>query len=108
VPELIGYRNLEAAWLLAREAKKDYCLLVCHEHPLRHHEATLVQDYRNQTSNGGWPHLSNDQRTDFAQRIGTVSWAAILEHWPELAPLPIWDHPRKLNTGGQPPELANP
>lgn len=33
-------RNLEAAWLLATAARKDWWLVICHEHGLKHHEET--------------------------------------------------------------------
>jgi hypothetical protein len=77
-------RNLEAIWSLAKEREKDYCLLICHEHALKHHEALLVDGYRKGTWTGGWPHLSEDLRSDFAKRIGTITWGTIVGMWPAL------------------------
>lgn len=77
-------RNLEAVWSVATEKKKDYCLLICHEHPLKHHEQALVNGYRTRTWTAGWPHLTEPQRADFSRRIGTVTWQAIAEKWPQL------------------------
>jgi hypothetical protein len=39
-------RNLEALWLLASESQKNFWLLICHEHDLKHHEQELVTGYR--------------------------------------------------------------
>jgi hypothetical protein len=80
-------RNMEAIWLLANERNKDYCLVICHEHALKHHEKALIDGYRNCTWTAGWPHLSTDQRAEFAKRIGTVTWQRIVDAWPELRAL---------------------
>jgi hypothetical protein len=77
-------RNVEAAWLLAQELGKDYWVLICHEYPLKHHEAQLIAGYRAGTWNGGWPHLPEAQRREFGQKIGTLRWAQIAEVWPQL------------------------
>jgi len=82
-------RNLEAVWTLANAADKDYCLLICHEHPLKYHEQLLVEGYRNRTWSGGWPHhLTATQRREFAKRIGTVTWQEIAGAWPLMRSLP--------------------
>ncbi len=81
-------RNLEAVWSIARSAGKDYRLLICHEHALKHHEVLLVDGYRGGTWTGGWPHLTDDLRREFASRIGTVTWGAIVGEWPDLQKLP--------------------
>ena len=81
-------RNLEAVWILAAAEKKDYCLIICHEHPLKHHEQALVTGYRNCTWDAGWPHLPAEQRKQFSKRIGTVTWQKIAAEWPSLRDLP--------------------
>jgi hypothetical protein len=81
-------RNLEAVWSLASLHQKDYCLLICHEYPLKHHELSLVNGYRCATWAGGWPHIGEDQRREFATRIGTLTWGAIAMEWPTLRTLP--------------------
>jgi hypothetical protein len=53
-------RNLEAAWLLAKEGKKDFWLLICHEYELKHHEQELINGYRAGTWKAGLPHLSEE------------------------------------------------
>src|SRR5438034_988078 len=70
-------RNLEAVWGLAQASGKDYMLLICHEHPLKHHEVSLIEGYRRGTWAAGWPHIEPDQRRQFATRIGTTTWGAI-------------------------------
>ena len=50
-------RNLEAAWRVAAETNRDYCLLICHEESLKHHERALINGYRTQTWAAGWPHV---------------------------------------------------
>jgi hypothetical protein len=35
-------RNLEAVWMLAEAAGKDWWLIITHEHCLKHHEEQLV------------------------------------------------------------------
>lgn len=81
-------RNLEACWLVAsernKERRKDYCLLLCHEHPLKHHEESLVAGYRSGKWTGGWPHLGPQQHQEFSGRIGTVTWARIAAAWPGM------------------------
>lgn len=82
-------RNLEAAWVLATAAEKDFWLVICHEHELKHHEAALAEGYRNGTWSAGWPHLSAETRSLFREKIGTLAWATIFRRWPEvLAGLP--------------------
>jgi len=81
-------RNLEAVWILANAAKKDYCVIICHEHPLKHHEEALVDGYRNCSWAGGWPHISDNQRKEFSKRIGTVTWQQIAGKWKDLRTLP--------------------
>jgi hypothetical protein len=81
-------RNLEAVASLASSFSRDYCLLICHEYPLKHHEIALVNGYRAGTWAGGWPHLPEDQRREFATRIGTVTWGTIATEWPSLRTLP--------------------
>jgi|SRR6267378_4471356 len=75
-------RNLEAAWLCAKG--KEVCLVICHEHPLKHHEELLIDGYRHGTWAGGWPHLSADERKMLGSRIGTVTWTRLATEWPEL------------------------
>jgi hypothetical protein len=81
-------RNVEAAWLLATEAKKDFWLLICHENELKHHEQELIDGYRAGTWKAGFPHLAAKTRSLFQQKIGTVTWQLILRRWPELAEVP--------------------
>jgi len=81
-------RNVEAVWSIASKWGKDYRLIICHEHPLKHHEVALLEGYRTGTWAGGWPHIAEDQRREFATRIGTVTWAAIAREWPSLRSLP--------------------
>jgi hypothetical protein len=80
-------RNVEAVSSLACRAGKDYCLVVCHEQPLKYHETLLIEGYRRGTWAGGWPHISENQRREFATRIGTVTWGAIATEWPTLRTL---------------------
>ncbi len=77
-------RNLDAVWQLAGQAQKDFWLLICHEHDLKHHEQELVDGYRAGTWKAGFPHLSEDTRLLFRQKIGTVRWQAIFRQWPAL------------------------
>jgi hypothetical protein len=81
-------RNLEACWSLASEAGKDYRLIICHEHRLKHHEARLLEGYRQATWFAGWPHVPDEQRREFAARIGTLTWQEIAQEWPGLRTLP--------------------
>lgn len=81
-------RNVEAVWQLADAVKKDYYVIICHEHPLKHHEAELVQGYRTGNWSAGWPHLSAEQRMAFSTKIGTLKWQQIAAEWPELRSLP--------------------
>lgn len=81
-------RNVEAAWSLARAARKEYCVLICHEHPLKHHESALVGGYHNGTWTAGWPHMPEEQRRAFGQRIGTLTWGKIVRKWPALRAVP--------------------
>lgn len=93
-------RNLEAVWLLAKNAGKDYCLVICHEHPLKHHEQALLDGYRKCTCAAGWPHISADQRTEFSNRIGTLTWHKIGDAWPDLRSLPqLHDLPSESDNG---------
>jgi hypothetical protein len=78
-------RNLEALWLVASESKKDFWLLICHEHDLKHHEQELVTGYRAGTWKAGFPHLTPDVRAIFQRKIGTVRWKTIVDHWLGLA-----------------------
>ena len=75
-------RNLEAAWMLATAAEKDFWLVICHEHELKHHESALVEGYRSGRWSAGWPHLPMATRSLFREKIGTLTWAKILGHWP--------------------------
>ncbi len=77
-------RKVEAAWSLASDAGKDFCVLICHEGRLKHHEQLLVDAYRAGTWAGGWPHLSQAVRGQFAKRIGTLTWGHIQAVWPEI------------------------
>jgi hypothetical protein len=81
-------RNVEAVWSIASAAGKDYRLIICHEHQLKHHEICLVEGYQTGTWAAGWPHIAEDQRREFATRIGTVTWGAIAREWPSLRTLP--------------------
>ena len=78
-------RNAEAVWLYAQGLDKDACLIVCHEHRLKHHEELLIGGYRRGTWAGGWPHLSADERKALGSRVGTLRWQALIEEWPPLA-----------------------
>ena len=77
-------RNLEAAWRHASALGKEYCLVICHEEELRHHEQLLVDGYRAGTWAGGWPHVDRAQRRELGRRIGTLRWGAILGTWPRM------------------------
>jgi len=81
-------RNLEAAWILATEKgkgeKNDFCVVIAHEHPLKHHERLLVEGYRSGAWVGGLLHLDEATRRLFRNRIGTVTWARLAEEWPAL------------------------
>ena len=77
-------RNLEAAWLVAKDKGKEYCVIVCHEYPLKHHEKLLIDRYQKFAWIGGWPHISTKQRMDFARRIGTVTWHRLANRWPGI------------------------
>jgi len=80
-------RNVEAVWQLADVVKKDYCVLICREHDLKHHEQELVKGYQTENWTAGWPHLTPEQRKAFSARIGTVKWQAMAGVWPELLAL---------------------
>jgi hypothetical protein len=75
-------RNLEAAWQLA--GKREFCLVICHEHRLKYHEELLIEGYRHGTWSGGWPHLDADERKKLGSRIGTVKWSRLAAEWPGL------------------------
>ena len=77
-------RNVEAAWILAEAAGKEFALIVCHEHPLKHHEQLLIDGYRACTWSGGLPHLSEAERKLLGSRIGTVTWSSLADQWPPL------------------------
>jgi hypothetical protein len=81
-------RNVEAVWSLAQAAGKEYRLLICHEHALKHHERMLLEGYRNRTWSAGWPHIPEDQRREFSTRIGTLRWTEIVHAWPAMGGLP--------------------
>jgi hypothetical protein len=88
-------RNVEAVWTLACPQDKEYFFVICHEHPLKHHEKLLVDGYREGTWAGGWPHISETQRGEFAKRIGTLKWDSIVNAWPAMLELPeLADHIR--------------
>ena len=74
-------RNVEAAWSLACEAKKEYRVLICHEYPLKHHEDALLKGYRAGTWSAGWPHIPESERPELAKRIGTLTWGEITGKW---------------------------
>lgn len=78
-------RNVEAAWLLAEQARKDSWLLICHEYTLKHHEQELIDGYRAGTWKAGFPHLSPDTRSLFQKKIGTMTWQTIFGRWPALS-----------------------
>jgi hypothetical protein len=82
-------RNLDAVWQLAGKTRKDFWLLICHEHDLKHHEQELVDGYRAGTWKAGFPHLSEDTRLLFRQKIGTVRWQIISRRWPALPPAEV-------------------
>jgi len=77
-------RNIEAAWLIARETRREYCLIIAYEDQLKHHESALIEGYRGVNWAAGWPHLDEHQRREFAQRIGTIRWRDIAAEWPEV------------------------
>ena len=77
-------RNAEAAWQYASALDKGSCLIVCHEHDLKHHEALLIDGYRRGTWTGGWPHLTAEERAHLGARIGTLTWQAFAEEWPGI------------------------
>jgi len=77
-------RNLDAALRYGQTLGKDFWLLICHEYDLKHHEQALVDGYRLGTWTAGFPHLPPDTRARFKQKIGTVRWQRIFQHWPAL------------------------
>ena len=78
-------RNIEASWLVSLEREKDeYCVLLCHETDLSAEEQALVDGYRSGELLAGLPHLDDETRREFAKRIGTTTWAEIVDAWPEL------------------------
>lgn len=77
-------RNAEAAWLYAAKRGKDACLVICHEHQLKHHEELLIEGYRAGSWVGGWPHLTTRERRILGARIGTLRWATFAEQWPAI------------------------
>lgn len=79
-------RNLEAAWMLATSAGKDWWLVICHEHELKHHEENLIGGYRHGTWSAGLPHLPADVRGQFCAKIGTLRWGQIFDRWPGARP----------------------
>ena len=80
-------RNVEAAWSLAKNAGKEYRLLICHEFPLKHHEVALLEGYRTGTLSAGMPHISPQDRQQFRERIGTLTWNEIALAWPQMPAL---------------------
>ena len=80
-------RNVEAVWTLAKQAWKEYRLLICHEFPLKHHEVALLEGYRAGTWSAGMPHISAQDRRQFQERIGTLTWNEITRAWPEMPAL---------------------
>ena len=80
-------RNTEAAWRLSQKAGKDFCVIVCHETTLKHHEMSLIEGYRQQTWAGGWPHVDSRIRSQFSQRLGTLRWSQIADEWPSMRDL---------------------
>lgn len=87
-------RNIDAARTWANQhpnsigKAREYYLLVCHEHPLKHHETQLIQGYQRCTWAGGLPHVSEEVRRDMSTRIMTLPWSRILDRWPALRALP--------------------
>lgn len=81
-------RNAEAAWLLAKEHGRQSVVVICHEHPLKHHEQALIDGYQAGTWSAGWPHLNAADRQTLGSAIGTLTWGSIVEEWPQIAPLP--------------------
>lgn len=80
-------RNVEAAWTLAQKAGKEYRLLICHEFPLKHHEVALLGGYRAGTWSAGLPHISPQDRQQFRERIGTLTWNEIARAWSTMPAL---------------------
>lgn len=82
-------RNVEAAWIEAKQQKKShYFVLIAHEYGrLKYHEQALLDGYRSARWIGGWPHLSAEQRLEFGSRIGTVRWHEIVKRWTLSGPL---------------------
>jgi len=74
-------RNVEAAWLHARG--KEYCVILCHE-GLKHHEEELIRGYCSGRWTAGWPQIEAPLQREFARRIGTVTWKAMVRAWPQL------------------------
>jgi hypothetical protein len=90
-------RDLDAAWILASQKKKDFLVVICHEHPLKHHEEMLLNGYRAATWYGGLPHLSKEERRLLGERIRTISWSSITNYWADLRNV---DELRDLVGGG--------
>lgn len=78
-------RNVEAAWLTSlAHQKKEFFVLLCHEAGLSPADQALVDGYRSATLTAGLPHVEAEVRAEFAKRIGTVTWSAIVGEWPEM------------------------
>ncbi len=75
-------RNLEAAWMLGSNLRKDFWLVICHEHDLKHHEECLIEGYRSGTWTAGLPHLPPSVREVFRTKIGTLRWPTLFSRWP--------------------------
>jgi hypothetical protein len=78
-------RNIEASWLVSLERKKDeFCVLLCHETDLGPEEQALIDGYRSGELTTGLPHVDEPTRLLFPKRIGTLTWADIVNRWPAL------------------------
>lgn len=83
-------RNVEGAWLTALEQEKEeFCVLLCHETDLSADDQALVEGYRSSELTAGLPHVDQESRLQFAKRIGTVTWAEIVNAWPQLRDDPV-------------------
>ena len=78
-------RNAEAAWLVAKEHGKRSVVILCHEHPLKHHEEVLLAGYRAGTWSAGWPHLDSAIRGTLGAALGTLTWEKIVTEWPGIS-----------------------
>ena len=73
--------------MVVASLRKRSLVIVCHEHPLKHHEQALLDGYRAGTWSAGWPHLDEALRRRLGAALGTATWERLAAAWPPLAAL---------------------